>query len=109
MVPIILTAAPLPQKPLVSVSNRDTTTLLLSIDSLPEENYQVCVFWEKIYPLCSHTNGSNCTTIRTTTFSEYLIEGLDEGSSYTITVMVTNAAGNNTSDPFNEVTLERGM
>ena len=103
---INLTAVPLPQKPLVNVSNRDTTTLLLSIDPLPEENYQVCVFWEKTYPLCSHTNRSNCST---TTLSEYLIERLDEGSSYTITVMVTNAAGNNISDPLNEVTLEKGM
>ena len=69
----------------------------------------MCVFWEKTYPLCSYTNGSNCTTTRTTTLSEYLIEGLDEGSSYTITVMVTNAAGKDISDPLNEVTLEKGM
>ena len=106
---INLTAAPLPQKPLVRVSNRGTTTLLLSIDSLPEENYQVCVLWEKTYPLCSYTNGSNCITTKTTTFSEYLIEGLNEGSSYTITVTVTNGAGKSISDPLNnEVTLEKG-
>ena len=106
MVSIILTAAPFPQKPLVRVSNRSPTTLLLSIESLPEENYQVCVFWEKTHPLCSYTNRS---TTRTTKLSKYLIEGLDEGSSYTITVMVTNAAGKDISDPLNEVTLEKGM
>ena len=65
----------------------------------------MCVFWEKTYPLCSYTSGSNCTT----TLSEYLIEGFDEGSSYTIMAMVTNAAGKNTSDPLNAVTLEKGM
>ena len=68
----------------------------------------MCVFWEKTYPLCSYANGSNCTTIKTTKLSEYLIEGLNEGSSYTITVMVTNAAGKSTSDQLKEVTLEKG-
>ena len=108
MVPINLTAVPPPQKPLVSVSNRGTTTLTLSMESLPEENYQVCVFWEKIYPLCLHNNRSNCSIV-TNTFSEYLISGLDEGSSYSITVMVTNAAGKAISDPLNTLTLETGM
>ena len=101
----IPTAVSLPQKPLVSVSNRGTTTLLLSIDSLPEENYQVCVFWEKTYPLCSYTNESNCRIIS----YRFSIDGLDEGSSYSITVMVTNAAGKDTSDPLNTVTLETGI
>ena len=108
MIPIILTAVPLPQKPLVNVSNTGTTTLTLAIESLPEENYQVCVFWEKTYPLCSYANGSNCIQPQELQ-STYLIEGLDEGSSYTITVMVTNAAGKSTSDPLKEVTLEKGM
>ena len=109
MVSIILTAVPPPQKPLVRESNRDTTTLLLSMESLPEENYQMCVFWEKIYPQCLHNNRSNCRIV-TNAFSVHvyiiLINGLDEGSSYSITVMVTNAA---ISDPLNTLTLETGM
>ena len=104
-VSIILTAVQPPQKPLVSVSNRDTTTLLLSIAPLPEENYQVCVFWEKIYPLCLHTNRSNCRIIS----YRFSMDGLDEGSSYSITVIVTNAAGKSISDPLNTVTLETGI
>ena len=65
----------------------------------------MCVFWEKTYPLCSHTNGSNCRIIS----YRFSIDGLDEGSSYSITVMVTNAAGKDTSDPLNTVTLETGI
>ena len=62
----------------------------------------MCVFWEKTYPLCSYTNGSNCATTRT---AEYLIEALNEGSSFTIIVTVTNVAGSDSSDPLNTLAL----
>ena len=68
----------------------------------------MCVTWKKTCPLCSRTNGSKCRII-TNTFSGFLIEELDEGSSYRINVMVTNAAGNNISDPVMAVTLETGI
>ena len=39
---------------------------------------------------------------------EYLITGLDEGSTYNITVTVTNEAGSNSSSPVIATTLEAG-
>ena len=70
----------------------------------------MCVFWEKTHPLCSHSNGSNCSIVtKLNTLSEYSVDGIEEGNSYSITVMVTNAAGREISDPLNTVTLETGI
>ena len=71
-------------------------------------NYAVNVTWEKTYPNCPHIN-SSYHTVTTDTSTEYLIGGLHEGSSYTITVTVTNLVGHNVSDPFSAMTLEASI
>ena len=92
----------------MSVRERTATTLLLSLDSLPEMNYTVNVTWEKTYPNCPHFN-SSYHTVTTDGPTEYLIAGLHGGSSYTITVRVTNVVGSNISDPISNMTLETGI
>ena len=55
---------------------------------------------------CSDEDGGNSTV--TDGSISYSIENLEEGSSYTITVTATNAAGSAVSDPVMAVTEEVG-
>ena len=55
---------------------------------------------------CSDKDGGNSTVTDGST--SYSIENLEEGSSYTITVTATNAAGSVVSDPVMGVTEEVG-
>ena len=88
-----------------------TTKILLSIsvDYMPVGNYTFNVTWEKLFPCSDLENGYIVNVAAAST--EYVIQmvtGLDEGSSYNITVTVTNIAGNATSDPINAKTMETG-
>ena len=55
---------------------------------------------------CSDEDGGNTTVTDGST--SYSIKNLEEGSSYTITVTATNAAGSVVSDPVMGVTEEVG-
>jgi len=55
---------------------------------------------------CSDEDGGNSTVTDGST--SYSIGNLEEGSSYTITVTATNAAGSAVSDPVMGVTEEAG-
>ena len=44
-------------------------------------------------------------TAASTEYVTQMVTGLDEGSSYNITVTVTNTAGDATSDPINATTM----
>ena len=60
---------------------------------------------------CTSTGGP-ATTVTWMRDSEIVSDGTStvlEGSSYSITVMVTNATGKAISDPLNTLTLETGM
>ena len=59
--------------------------------------------WRKLHP-CPDDN----TMYAPSSLMEYLITGLDEGSTYNITVTVTNAAGSSSSSPVIATTVEEG-
>ena len=100
-----------PSKPNVVITTKMTTTILLniSVDYMPVGNYTFSVTWEKLFPCSDIENGYIVNVTATST--EYVMQkvsGLDEGSSYNITVTVTNVAGLATSDPINATTMETG-
>ena len=100
-----------PSKPNVVITTKMTTKILLciSVDYMPVGNYTFNVTWEKLFP-CSDIENGYVVNV-TAASMQYVIQivtGLDEGSSYNITVTVTNTAGNATSDPINATTMETG-
>ena len=64
------------------------------------------VIWKRDTEECSYEDGGNSTV--TDGSASYSIGNLEEGSSYTITVTATNAAGCAVSDPVMEMTEEVG-
>ena len=100
-----------PSKPKVTITTKMTTTISLNISVayMPVGNYTVNVTWEKLFPCSDSENGYIMNvTAASTEYVILVITGLDEGSSYNITVTVTNTAGNATSDPINATTMETG-
>ena len=88
----------------VIVSNETSTTILLDITAtVPGNDYGVNVTWRKLHP-CPDDNALHTPS----SLMEYLITGLDEGSTYNITVTVTNVAGSNSSSPVIATTVEEG-
>ena len=100
-----------PSKPNVTITTKMTTTISLniSVDYMPVGNYTFNVTWKKLYPCSDSENGYVVNvTAASTEYVIQIVTGLDEGSSYNITVTVTNIAGNATSDPINGTTMETG-
>ena len=88
----------------VTVSNETSTTILLDITAtVPGNDYSITVTWRKLHP-CPDDN----TMYAPSSLMEYLITGLDKGSTYNITVNVTNAAGSSSSSPVIATTVEEG-
>ena len=92
---------PPPGQPSVTVSSTTTTTISLSW-SVPSgsvvDSYKV--IWEG--------DGTRSSTITTGGSTSYTIRGLEEDSSYTITVTATNAAGSAPSYHITIVTEKEG-
>ena len=100
-----------PGKPVVVITAEMATTISLniSVDYLRLGNYTITITWEKLFP-CSDTENGHTTTVAPAQ-TEHVIQtitGLDKGSSYHITVTVSNAAGNASSDPITAMTKEAG-
>ena len=100
-----------PGKPVVIITAEMATTISLniSVDYLQLGNYTINITWEKSFPCSDSENGHIMTVAHAST--EHMIQtitGLDEGSIYHITVTVSNAAGNATSDPITAMTMEAG-
>ena len=97
-----------PGRPNAVVSTRTAATTISLSWSTPSgtvKNY--VVIWERdTSEECSDEDGRNSTVSDGST--SYSIENLEEGSSYTITVTATNAAGSAVSDPVMGVTEEVG-
>ena len=98
-----------PGKPVVIITAEMATTISLnvSVDYLQLGNYTITISWEKLFPCSDSENGY----IMTVALAEHVIQtitGLDEGSIYHITLTVTNAAGNVSSDPITAMTMEAG-
>ena len=72
--------------------------------TIPGNDYSITVTWRKLHP-CPDDN----TMYAPSSLMEYLITGLDEGSTYNITVTVTNAAGSSSSSPVIATTVEAGI
>ena len=91
-----LSSDPPPGQPSVTVSSTTATTISLSW-SVPSgsvvDSYEVV--WER--------NGIRNSTTITDGSTSYTITGLEEGSSYIITVNATNAAGSAASDPVSKI------
>ena len=90
------------------VSTRTAATTISLSWSTPSgtvKNY-VVVWKRDTSEECSDEDGGNSTITDGST--SYSIENLEEGSSYTITVTATNAAGSAVSDPVMGVTEEVG-
>ena len=95
------------QTPLVSVDSTIATTISLSWTSAGSEVDSYEVMWER------DTSGEcpdedEGSAIITDGSTSYTITGLEEDSSYTITVTATNAAGSAASDPVTGMTGEAG-
>ena len=88
----------------VIVSSKTSTTISLNVTAtVPGNDYSITVTWRKLHP-CPDNN----TMYAPSSLMEYLITGLDEGSTYNITVTVTNEAGSNSSSPVIATTVEEG-
>ena len=81
-----------------------TTISLDMTATVPGNDYSITVTWRKLHP-CTATDSAMYAP---SSLMEYLITGLDEGSTYNITVTVTNEAGNNSSSPVIATTVEAG-
>ena len=100
-----------PTKPNVTITTKMTIiiSLNISVDYMPVGNYTFNVTWEKLFPCSDIENGYIVNvTAASTEYVIQIVTGLDEGSTYNITVTVTNTAGNATSDPINATTMETG-
>ena len=86
------------------VGSKTSTTISLNTTATVSGNdYSITVTWRKLHP-CPDDN----TMYALSSLMEYLITGLDEGSTYNITVTVTNVAGSNSSSPVIATTVEEG-
>ena len=97
-----------PGQPSVTVSSTTATTISLSW-SVPSgsvvDSYEV--MWERdTSEECPDEDEGSATITGGST--SYTITGLEEDSSYTITVTATNAAGSAVSDPVTGMTGEAG-
>ena len=89
----------------VMIGSKTSTTLLLDIrESISGNDYSITVIWRQLHP-CSSTDSAMYAS---SSLMEYLITGLDEGSTYNITVTVTNAGGSSSSSPVIVTTVEAG-
>ena len=95
------------EAPVVSVGSTAATTISLSWTSAGSVVDSYEVVWERdTSGECSDEDvGSDTITDGSTS---YTITGLEEDSSYTITVNATNAAGSAVSDPVTGMTGEAG-
>ena len=99
-----MTVAP-PSEVKVTVSSKTSTTISLDMTAtVPGNDYSITVTWRKLHPCPDN----NTTMYAPSSLLEYLITGLDEGSTYNITVTVTNEAGGNSSSPVIATTVEAG-
>ena len=103
-----LSSDPPPGQPSVTVSSTTATTISLSW-SVPSgsvvDSYEVV--WERdTSGECPDEDEGSATITDGST--SYTITGLEEASSYTITVTATNAAGSAASDPVTGMTGEAG-
>ena len=88
-------------------STTAATTITLSWSTPSGTDAKFVVIWKRDKSEeCSDENGGNSTITDGSTNS--IIENLEEGSSYTITVTATNAAGSAVSDSVMGVTEEVG-
>ena len=96
-----------PGQPSVTVSSTTATTISLSwsVPSGVVNSYEVV--WERDTSGECPDEDEGSATI-TDGFTSYTITGLEEDSSYTITVTATNAAGSAASDPVTGMTGEAG-
>ena len=97
-----------PGQPSVTVSSTTATTISLSW-SVPSGSvvYSYEVVWERATSgECPDEDEGNATI--TDGFTSFTITGLEEDSSYTITVTATNAAGSAASDLVTGMTGEAG-
>ena len=91
----------------VMSSTTAATTISLSWSTPNGTDANFVVIWKRnTSEECSDENVGNSTITDGST--SYSIENLEEGSSYTITVTATNAAGSAVSDPVMGVTEEVG-
>jgi len=92
--------------PVVTVGSTAATTISLSWTSAGSVVDRYEVMWERDSSgECPDENEGSASIIDG---SSYTITGLEEDSSYTITVTTTNAAGSAASEPVTGVTLETG-
>ena len=91
-------------QPLVTVAITTATSISLSWTSAGSEMDSYEVIWTS--DECPHDVDGGSATI---TETSYIIEGLREGTRYTITVTATNSAGTSPSDPVTEETEELGV
>ena len=72
--------------------------------------YTITLTWELLPRTCSDVAGvSDSETYTYVRMMEYTITGLDANSLYSITVLISNPAGNVTSHPINATTQEKGI
>ena len=99
--------ASLPKDAEVDVTTVTKTSILLSValGNYDERvNYTAFVTWRKLHPACRNsTLGTNVDSILM-----YNITELDAGSLYDISVVISNAAGNATSNTVTMKTEETG-
>ena len=102
--------ASLPKDAEVGVTTVTKTSILLSVafGYYDEKvNYTAFVTWRKLYPACGITTlGTNIEDIDSILM--YNITELDAGSLYDISVVISNAAGNTTSNTVFMKTEETG-
>ena len=99
-----LSIVPPPSEIEITISSKTSTTISLDITAtVPGNDYSITVTWRKLHP-CPDDN----TMYAPSSSMEYLITGLDEGSTYNITMTVTNEAGSNSSSPVIATTVEEG-
>ena len=96
-----------PGMPTAMVSSTTATTISLSwsVHSGSVDSYEV--MWERDTSGWCPDEDEGSTTI-TDGSTSYTITGLEEDSSYNITVTATNAAGSAVSDPVTGMTGEAG-
>ena len=95
-----------PAQPHVTVDITTTTSISLSWTSAGSEVDSYVVMWTS--DECPDDVDEGSATITDVTETSYVIEGLREGTSYTITVNATNSAGTSPSDSVNGETQELG-
>ena len=98
---------PPPGQPSVTVSSTTATTISLSLTSAGSVVDSYEVVWERDTSGECPDEDEGSATITDGSLS-YTITGLEEDSSYTITVTATNAARSAVSEPVTRMTGEAG-